>query len=224
MNRSMNAMLAAAAILLGLTGLATRAAAAQLTYNCPNTPDGDRHDNLVRIDTDTRTVHYLSYSYPDGAAYSEQGLRGRKFVEIADDHIDWGIAYDSGSKGYAHLDLRTGVLHESTVDRNGQVTFDEGRVRNCTRRLAEDTPPAPASLEATRARAPGAFRVETTKIGDLMADPAAKAVLLKVAPELEQYLDQIRDMTLSQVAPMSQGAIDQAKLEAIQAGLDAIKR
>jgi hypothetical protein len=33
-------------------------------------------------------------------------------------------------------------------------------------------------------------------------------------------MDQIKDMTLAQVAPMSQGAIDDAKLKQIQADLD----
>jgi len=42
-------------------------------------------------------------------------------------------------------------------------------------------------------------------------------------PGIDQYLDQIKDMTLAQVAPMSQGAIDDAKLKTIQADLDAIK-
>jgi hypothetical protein len=42
-------------------------------------------------------------------------------------------------------------------------------------------------------------------------------------PTLEQYMDQIKDMTLAQVAPMSQGALDDAKLKVIQTELDAIK-
>jgi hypothetical protein len=73
------------------------------------------------------------------------------------------------------------------------------------------------------AQAPAKLSVETTTIGAMMANPAAKAILLKELPPLEQYLDQIKDMTLSQVAPMSQGAIDDAKLKAIQAELDKIK-
>ncbi|HEY2750023.1 hypothetical protein [Phenylobacterium sp.] len=78
-------------------------------------------------------------------------------------------------------------------------------------------PPAPATAAA------GPLSVEKTPIGSLWANPAAKAVLLKELPTLEQYMDQIKDMTLSQVAPMSQGAIDDAKLKAIQAELDKIK-
>jgi hypothetical protein len=85
----------------------------------------------------------------------------------------------------------------------------------------------PAFAQAPAAPAPAAagaaLSVDKTTIGALMANPAAKAVLLKELPPLEQYLDQIKDMTLAQVAPMSQGAIDDAKLKTIQAELDAIK-
>jgi hypothetical protein len=62
--------------------------------------------------------------------------------------------------------------------------------------------------------------VDKTTIGALMADEKGKAVLQKDVPGIEQYLDQIKDMTLAQVAPMSQGAIDDAKLKQIQADLD----
>jgi hypothetical protein len=80
-------------------------------------------------------------------------------------------------------------------------------------------PAAPAAAPA----AAGKYSVEKTPIGTIWADPKGKEVLLKQLPPLEQYMDQIKDMTLSQVAPMSQGAIDDAKLKAIQADLDAIK-
>jgi hypothetical protein len=82
--------------------------------------------------------------------------------------------------------------------------------------------PAPAALP-TVAPATGGYSVDKTTIGTLWADPLAKAVLQKVIPEVEQYLDQIGNMTLTQIAPMSQCALDDAKLKAIQAGLDAIK-
>ena len=83
--------------------------------------------------------------------------------------------------------------------------------------------PAPTAAPAAAPAAAGALSVEKTTIATLWANPAAKAVLLKELPPLEQYLDQIKDMTLAQVAPMSQGAIDDAKLKAIQTQLDAIK-
>jgi hypothetical protein len=81
---------------------------------------------------------------------------------------------------------------------------------------------APAAAPAPAAAA-GPLSVEKTPIGALWANPASKAVLVKQLPEIEQYMDQIKDMTLSQVAPMSQGAIDDAKLKAIQAEFDKIK-
>jgi hypothetical protein len=89
-------------------------------------------------------------------------------------------------------------------------------------------PAAPAEAPAagatttttTTTTAGGAMSVDKTTIGAMMADPAAKAVLEKDVPGIDQYLDQIKDMTLAQVAPMSQGAIDDAKLKVIQADLD----
>jgi len=82
--------------------------------------------------------------------------------------------------------------------------------------------PAPAAPAAAPAAA-GALSVEKTTIGALWANEKSKAVLQKDVPGIDQYMDQIKDMTLSQVAPMSQGAIDDAKLKQIQADLDAIK-
>ena len=75
--------------------------------------------------------------------------------------------------------------------------------------------PAPATPAAG-----GAMSVDKTTIGAIWADEKGKAVLQKDVPGIEQYMDQIKDMTLSQVAPMSQGAIDDAKLKQIQADLD----
>jgi Spy/CpxP family protein refolding chaperone len=83
--------------------------------------------------------------------------------------------------------------------------------------------PAPAPAAPAAAAAAGPLSVEKTPIGTLWANPASKAVLMKELPTIEQYMDQIKDMTLAQVAPMSQGAIDDAKLKVIQAQFDAIK-
>ena len=83
--------------------------------------------------------------------------------------------------------------------------------------------PALAQAPAAPAAAAGPMSVDKTTIGALWANPTSKAVLEKDVPGIEQYMDQIKDMTLAQVAPMSQGAIDDAKLKAIQADLDAIK-
>ncbi len=83
---------------------------------------------------------------------------------------------------------------------------------------------APAAAPAPApAAAAGPMSVDKTPIGTLIANPAAKAVLEKAVPTIDQYYDQIKEMTLAQVAPMSQGALDDAKLKEIQAQLDQIK-
>jgi hypothetical protein len=79
---------------------------------------------------------------------------------------------------------------------------------------------APAAPAAAPAAAAGAMSVDKSTIGALWADAKGKEVLQKDVPGIEQYMDQIKDMTLAQVAPMSQGAIDDAKLKQIQADLD----
>jgi len=78
--------------------------------------------------------------------------------------------------------------------------------------------PAPAAAPAT-----GKVSVETTPIGDIIKNAEAKAVLEKALPEIPQFYDQIATMTLAQVAPMSQGALDDVKLKALQAEFDKLK-
>jgi hypothetical protein len=73
------------------------------------------------------------------------------------------------------------------------------------------------------AAASGAVSVEKTLISDIIKNEKAKAALEKALPEITQYYDQIGSMTLAQVAPMSQGALDDAKLKALQAEFDKIK-
>ena len=68
-----------------------------------------------------------------------------------------------------------------------------------------------------------AISVETTPIGDIIKNEAAKAALEKALPEITQFYDQIATMTLAQVAPMSQGAIDDVKLKALQEEFNKIK-
>lgn len=76
---------------------------------------------------------------------------------------------------------------------------------------------APAAAPAS-----GKLSVETTPIGDIIKNEKAKAILEAALPPITQYYDQIATMTLSQVAPMSQGAIDDAKLKEIQAEFDKL--
>ncbi len=93
--------------------------------------------------------------------------------------------------------------------------------------LAVIAVPAIAQPQAPAAAASGQtttkYTVDKTPIGVIWADPKGRAVLLKQLPPIEMYIDMIKDMTLTQVAPQSGGAIDEAKLKAIQADLDAIQ-
>lgn len=82
---------------------------------------------------------------------------------------------------------------------------------------------APALAQDAPAAAAGALSVEKTPISDLVKNEKAKAVLEAEVPGIAGYYDQIGAMTLAQVAPMSQGALDDAKLKAIQTKFDAIK-
>jgi len=81
--------------------------------------------------------------------------------------------------------------------------------------------PAPAAAPA--AAPAGKISVDTTPISDIVKNPAAKAALEAALPQIPQFYDQIGAMTLAQVAPMSQGALDDAKLKALQAEFDKIK-
>jgi hypothetical protein len=77
--------------------------------------------------------------------------------------------------------------------------------------------PAPAAATAAK------ISVDKTTIGDIIKNPQAKAALEAAMPPISQYYDQIATMTLAQLAPMSQGALDDAKLKALQAEFDKIK-
>ncbi|HEV7694554.1 MAG TPA: hypothetical protein VGO52_27200 [Hyphomonadaceae bacterium] len=81
----------------------------------------------------------------------------------------------------------------------------------------------PVAMAQTPAAPAAKLSVETTKISELVRNPAAKAALEKTLPEISAYYEQIGEMTLKEVAPMSQGAIDDAKLKAVQEDLDKIK-
>jgi len=91
--------------------------------------------------------------------------------------------------------------------------------------LAVSALAAPALAQAPAAApaaASGKISVETTPIGDIIKNEKAKAALEAALPQITQFYDQIATMTLAQVAPMSQGALDDAKLKALQAEFDKI--
>jgi len=81
------------------------------------------------------------------------------------------------------------------------------------------TPAAAASASAT---ASTGISVDKTPISEIIKNEKAKAVLEAALPPISQYYDQIGSMTLAQVAPMSQGALDDAKLKDLQAKFDAL--
>ena len=81
----------------------------------------------------------------------------------------------------------------------------------------------PAADHANHMPAAGALSVEKTKISEIIKNEKAKAVVEKALPPISQFYDQIGEMTLAEVAPMSQGAIDDAKLKEIQAEFDKLK-
>jgi hypothetical protein len=83
--------------------------------------------------------------------------------------------------------------------------------------VAANAQPAPAPAAAS-----AKISVEKTTVGEIIKNPQAKAVLEKALPEIAQYYDQVGSMTLADIAPMSQGALDDAKLKAIQAEFDKL--
>ncbi|MFN3522818.1 MAG: hypothetical protein ACK4YQ_11260 [Phenylobacterium sp.] len=87
--------------------------------------------------------------------------------------------------------------------------------------MADESAPAPAP-----AAAHAAASVESTPIFELVDNPATKAVLDKHVPGVAEHpsYDMFKGMTLRQVEPMSEGVLDDAKLTAIQADLDALAK
>jgi hypothetical protein len=81
--------------------------------------------------------------------------------------------------------------------------------------FALDSAPAPAKALPPSVDSP---------IGDLLANPAAKAVLVKDLPGLVSYndLDQIEGMTVRQIASFPQADIDKKTLAGVQADLRAL--
>ena len=86
--------------------------------------------------------------------------------------------------------------------------------------FAQDPPKdqanAPAQAPANK------ISVETTPIAEIIKNPAAKAVLERMLPEIPQYYAMISEMTLTAVAPQSRGQLDDAKLKALQAEFDKL--
>ncbi len=82
--------------------------------------------------------------------------------------------------------------------------------------------PAPAPAAPAAAAPAGKLSVKTTPINDIIKNPAAKAALEKLLPEIAQYYDQIGTMSLTEVIPMSGGALTEAQVAAVQVEFDKI--
>ena len=67
------------------------------------------------------------------------------------------------------------------------------------------------------------YNTSTTTIGELMANPEAKAVLEKHMPQIVQYAGQLGGQTLKQLQGMAQGMLSDEKLAEIDADLAQIK-
>jgi hypothetical protein len=79
---------------------------------------------------------------------------------------------------------------------------------------------APAAAPASAAR----FSVATTKIADLLANPAAKAAIEAVLPGFSAHpqIGMAGQFTLKSIQPMAGGQITDAHLEAIEKALAAL--
>jgi hypothetical protein len=68
--------------------------------------------------------------------------------------------------------------------------------------------------------------VDATPIADLAAKPETKAILDKDVPGLTAHpaFEQFKAMTLKALQPMSQGALTDAQLAAVQADLDKLPK
>lgn len=87
------------------------------------------------------------------------------------------------------------------------------------------TAPAPAAPVAAPAPATGAKFSLDTPLVDLVANPAAKAVLDAELPGLTTLdsFESFKSASLNQVAPFSNGALTDEKLAKVAVGLAAIK-
>lgn len=85
--------------------------------------------------------------------------------------------------------------------------------------LAQDAHAGHATAPATGAS------VDKTPVMQLVDNPATKAVVEKHIPQLVAHpaYDQFKEMTLKQLQPLSQGAITDETLTAVQADLDKVK-
>ena len=83
--------------------------------------------------------------------------------------------------------------------------------------------PALAQSQAAQSSTVG-YSIETTELGTLLDDPAAKAVLVKQIPDVvsSEQIDMARTMTLKQLQQYAGDRVTDEKLTAIQADLNKL--
>ena len=81
-------------------------------------------------------------------------------------------------------------------------------------------------ISAGAALAGDALSVETTPIADLATNEATKAILDKDVPGLTAHpaFEQFKAMTLKALQPLSQGALTDEQVAAVQADLDKLPK
>jgi len=80
-----------------------------------------------------------------------------------------------------------------------------------------------AAIPATAFADAAKFTTSTSTIGELMANPEAKAVLERRMPQIMQYAGQLGGQTLKQLQGMASGMISDQMLADIDADLEKIK-
>jgi hypothetical protein len=96
---------------------------------------------------------------------------------------------------------------------------------NSTVPPAHSTAPLAVSPTVTPPKAPAApaFSVQTTLISNIASNEQARAIVEATLPKLAGHYASVGSMTLAQLAPRSNGYIDDTKLQQIQAAFDKMK-
>lgn len=85
---------------------------------------------------------------------------------------------------------------------------------------------SPVMAQAAATPAAAGFSVETTDLGTLLADPPAKAILVKHLPALvgNDQIQMASSLTLKQLQGYAADAVTDEKLAAIQADLNKLPK
>jgi hypothetical protein len=117
----------------------------------------------------------------------------------------------------AREDCRMGVVSRAAVAAVAAI----GIIVLAAASALAQTPAAPAAPEKTSTQA-AKLSVKTTPVSVIVANPRAKAALEAVAPDIASYYRLIGNRTLTQVAALSHGELDDGMLKQIQAEFDKL--